>query len=157
MSRPWVFSWPRFWRLWLKGSKRRRHQQICARPRLEALEDRTVPSFVPLNPAHLYDLNGTLADSQGGPAMVADGGVLGATGYAFSANHGLRLAGALADANTYSVVLSLSINPGGFYEKLIDFANRSSDYGLYLAGSRLQLYPGASGSTTIANNTEFQL
>jgi hypothetical protein len=52
----------------------RRPTPAC-QPRVEALEERLAPT---VNPVHLYDLNGTLADRLGGPALVADGGTLSA-------------------------------------------------------------------------------
>lgn len=39
----------------------------------------------------VYDLNGTLAEANGGPALVAHGGTLGPTGYAFGPNTGLSV------------------------------------------------------------------
>ena len=41
--------------------------------------------------AHIYELNGSLADSLGGPALSAAGGTLNATNYSFAANQGLSL------------------------------------------------------------------
>jgi hypothetical protein len=41
-----------------------------------------------------YDLNGSLAESSGGPSLVSDGGALGTTGgYYFGQNQGLSLSG----------------------------------------------------------------
>ena len=48
--------------------------------------------------AHIYELNGSLADSLGGPALVAAGGTLNATNYSFAANQGLSLLNGLANA-----------------------------------------------------------
>src|SRR5687767_7396790 len=111
---------------------------------LEKLEDRTLPSVAPAGADLYYDLEGSLADQHGGPALIADGGVLDNGRYHFGASQGLRLAGALADTSTYSVVLSLNIDSGSFFKKLIDFQDRLSDDGLYLSGASLQLYPGPS-------------
>src|SRR5262249_30710110 len=61
-------------------------------------------------PDHFYGLDGSLADQMGGPVLTDDGGVLGSGSYTFSANHGLRLTGALADPATYSILLSLNID-----------------------------------------------
>ncbi len=49
------------------------------------------------NLIHTYDLNGSLADALGGPALVANGGTLNATNYSFGPNQGLTLTGALAE------------------------------------------------------------
>src|SRR5207247_1780441 len=102
------------------------------------------------------ELNGSLADQLGGPSLVADGGVLDATRYTFGANQGLRLTGALADTANYSVVICMefdSLDP--YFKKVLDFAQRSSDNGLYLSGSQLTLYPGAAGASSVAADTDF--
>src|SRR5438552_2123168 len=92
---------------------------------LEALEDRCVPSATPV---HVYDLNGSLADNLGGPALTADGGTLTASRYVFDASQGLRLSGALADTGNYSVVVVAQLDSlNDFFLKLIDFQDRTSD------------------------------
>ena len=40
---------------------------------------------------HDYELNGSFADSLGGPALVPAGGTLNATNYSFAPNQGLSL------------------------------------------------------------------
>lgn len=40
---------------------------------------------------HVYNLNGSYADANGGPSLTGDGGTLGATGYTFGPNQGLSL------------------------------------------------------------------
>src|SRR4051794_40331671 len=100
-----MFS-PRSLVSWLSGRGARR-----ARPRrrlgFERLEDRCVPAGLSVPAAHVYDLNGTLSDRMGGPALVSDGGSLQAQPgrYVFGTNQGLRLSGALADTSSYSVVM----------------------------------------------------
>src|SRR5437879_3181591 len=92
-------------------------------PGLETLEDRSLPSAMPV---HLYELSGSPADQLGGPALVADGGTFTGGGYVFSANQGLHLTGALADTSTYSVVLLANLNFGStFYKKVVDFHART--------------------------------
>src|SRR5262245_43564427 len=86
---------------------------------VELLEGRDVPSVSPL---HLYELNGTLADTLGGPTLASDGGVLNANRYVFNPNQGLRLSGGLADTTNYSVVMTASMNSlNPFFKKVIDF------------------------------------
>ena len=46
-------------------------------------------------PIHVYELDGTLADSLSGPALVSAGGTLNATSYSFGPNQGLSLSNGL--------------------------------------------------------------
>src|SRR5262245_20228695 len=88
------------------------------RPTLETLEDRVVPAAATLS--HLYDLNDSLADAFGGPALLADGGTLNATNYSFNNNQGLRLINGLADTSNYSVAMKMTIFNTTFYKKILD-------------------------------------
>lgn len=45
--------------------------------------------------AHDYGFAGTLADSLGGPSLIANGGTVNATDYSFAAGQGLSLTNAL--------------------------------------------------------------
>src|SRR5260370_419835 len=124
-------------------------------PGVETLEDRWLPSATPV---HLYALTGSLADQMGGAALTADGGTLVGGRYVFDANQGLRLTGGLADTTNYSVVLDANLNfTGSYYKKLIDFHARTTDDGLYVSGSNLQVYPGPSGTGIITSNQDFQV
>jgi VCBS repeat-containing protein len=121
------------------------------------LEDRLLLSTVA---SHIYELNGSLADQSGGPALVADGGVLGATRYTFGANQGLRLTGALADTTNYSVAIRMeydSLSPQ--WKKVLDFSQRASDSGLYIQNAQLNLIQGftvgMAGASTVSANTDF--
>src|SRR5207253_3456441 len=88
----------------------------------------------------------------------AEGGTLTSSHDLFSPDQGLRLTGGLADTANYTVVLVANLSSAGsFYKKVIDFQARGSDDGLYVAGSQLQLYPGASGPGTVAGDADFQL
>src|SRR5262249_29514860 len=131
----------------------RSRKKAPCRPTLESLEDRVVPATL----LHLYDLNGTLSDALGGPALVSDGGPLTATGDNYSANQGLRLTGGLASTTNYSMVMDVNIPGGSFFKNLIDFQNRQFDMGLYDAGTRLQLYPLGAGSGDVPFNTDVQI
>ena len=57
---------------------------------------------------HDYQLNGSLADTLGGPSLVSAGGVLSANGYSFGANQGLSLSNALGDNGNYSIEMQFS-------------------------------------------------
>ncbi|HEX9637490.1 MAG TPA: hypothetical protein VGB99_08145, partial [Acidobacteriota bacterium] len=63
-------------------------------------------------PTHVYELNGSLADTLGGPSLVASGsGVLGATGYTVAAHDsGLSLTGAM-NPLSYSIEMVIRIDP----------------------------------------------
>ena len=80
---------------------------------------------------HVYELNGSFADSLGGPDLVPNGGSLGPTEYTFGPNEGLALSNAI-DPLTYSIEITFRITERlTGYIKLIDFANLSVDLGLY--------------------------
>jgi len=52
---------------------------------------------------HDYQLNGSLADALGGPALVDLGGTLGADRFSFANNLGLRLTAGLPNPDNYSI------------------------------------------------------
>ncbi|MBC8104748.1 MAG: PEP-CTERM sorting domain-containing protein [Cytophagales bacterium] len=96
-------------------------------------------------PTHIYDLNGSLADSLGGPAITNSlGGVLGASGVTFSDNQGLSLSGALSPT-TYSIEMQFSITDTSGFARLIDFKNRTSDTGLYNLNTSLNFFNVVTG------------
>ena len=102
---------------------------------------------------HDYQLNGTLADALGGPALVAAGGALGGSGYSFAPNQGLSLSNGLAGGNgNYSIEMSFSFSTIGGYRKILDFKDRSSDNGLYALGNALNFYPINTNGSAFANN-----
>jgi hypothetical protein len=150
----WVSNWRWIWDRWRR--QRPGTPRIARwRPSLEALEDRLAPSVTPV---HLYDFSTSLADAMGGPALLADGGTLAGGRYVFGPNQGLRLNGGLANPADYSVTMSLSVNSlSPYFSKLIDFQGRTIDVGLYLAGGRLDLYPGLSGPDSVTANQDFQV
>ncbi len=92
---------------------------------------------------HDYQLNGSLADSLGGPSLVAAGGVLSANGYAFGANQGLSLSNGLGDNGNYSIELQFSFSDVSGYRKVLDFKDRADDKGFYVLTSNLNFYPFA--------------
>jgi len=99
---------------------------------------------------HIYELNGSFADSLGGPSLVPNGGVLGATGYTFGFGQGPSVSNAI-NPTTYSIEMLFSINQTDGFRKLIDFKNLTSDNGLYNLDTALNFFPvttGPSGSFT---------
>lgn len=90
---------------------------------------------------HNYDLNGTFEDSLGGPPLVGNGGSLGASGYTFAAQQGPSLSGALPSPGNYTIEMGVTLSTTSSYRKLIDFANLTSDSGLYNYSTELYFYP----------------
>jgi hypothetical protein len=90
-----------------------------------------------------YELNGSYAESNGGPSLVPLGGTLSATGYTFGVNEGLSLSGTgISDAYSIDIRFSFddvnaSINT---FQKILDFKNRTSDSGLYSESGQLVLF-----------------
>jgi hypothetical protein len=95
-----------------------------------------------------YELNGSYAESNGGPSLVPYGGTLAANGYYFEINEGLSLSGTgifdaySIDIRFYFDEVNASIND---YQKIIDFKDRTSDSGLYSVSGQLVLF-ATSGS-----------
>ena len=96
---------------------------------------------------YTYELNGSYAETNGGPSLVSYGGTLGDTGYTFGVNAGLSLSDTginIGISDAYSIAIrfyfddvNASINT---YEKILDFKNRTSDSGLYSASGQLLLF-----------------
>src|SRR5437868_919869 len=78
--RAWFPSLLRPWPASRKSGPAQR-KPFTFRPWIETLEDR---SLLSVTPAHLYNLNGSLTDAMGGPALVADGGTLANGRYSFN-------------------------------------------------------------------------
>jgi len=109
---------------------------------------------------HLYQLNGSLADSLGGPALTAFGGTLGAGGYNFAADQGLSLAYALGGVYTIDLAFrfdALYANSGSGYQKIIDFNSLTSDAGLYARAGSVDLYPATSTAPLLSAGVEQRL
>ncbi len=98
--------------------------------------------------SHLYSLNNSLADDLGGPSLTADDdATISPGGYAFDANEGPSLSGALANNSEYSILVDFSLANTEGFRKIIDFKNRASDDGVYNRDQALRFF-GASSSTT---------
>lgn len=97
---------------------------------------------------HQYRLNNSLADDFGGPSLVANGGTFTADRYVFGINQGLTLNENLGSVYTIDFVYNFSVHSG--YRKLIDYANRTSDNGVYAYNGRALFYvSGAVGNVGI--------
>lgn len=110
-------------------------------------------SASPLAAAPLYDyqLNGTYADTNGGPPLSPDGGTLGPTGYTFAANQGLNISG-ITNGSVYSIDMIFQFIDVTGYRKILDFSNLGPDTGLYVLDGALNFYDVATGFKTIAAN-----
>lgn len=110
--------------------------------------------LIPLSPAHDYPLKGNFLDANGGPSLIGTGGTITASGYVFAAAQGPRLLNALTNTGNYTIQLVFSMNDVSGYRKVIDFANRGSDAGLYVLNGELIFYGGnvAGQANTIADN-----
>lgn len=104
---------------------------------------------------HLYQLNGSLTDTLGGPALVAHGGTLGATSYSFGKNQGLTLAADLGAVYTVDMVMSFDGHSG--WQKIIDFKSLSVDAGMYTSGAKWDFYPVGAYTDTPADGQSARL
>ena len=87
---------------------------------------------------HQYELNGSLKDQLGGPDLVANGGSLGATAYAFKTNQGLQLNEKIGA--TYTIDMVFHFDALGSWRKIVDFGDLKSDAGFYAWGNELDFY-----------------
>jgi PEP-CTERM motif len=104
---------------------------------------------------HVYDLNGSFADSLGGNSLVGLGGALGPTGYSFGPNQGLSLdlTGIVSDAGPYTIEIDFSFTDTSGYRKILDFDNLAADAGLYNLSTDVNVFNAAfSPSGVIEDN-----
>jgi hypothetical protein len=90
-----------------------------------------------LQPIHLYELDGSYADTFGGPSLVGAGGTFVPAGYQFDANQGLRVDGALP-ASIYSVDIQFSFTDVSDWRKILDYEGLANDTGLYIYRGAVQ-------------------
>lgn len=94
---------------------------------------------------HIYNLNGTYADANGGPSLAAIGGTLGPNGFSFGFNEGLSLTGVFG--SEYTVAMRFRFDDVTGYRRIIDFQNRTSDNGPYVLDGAANFYNIATGPT----------
>lgn len=97
-----------------------------------------------------YELENSFADQQDGPDVVPLGGTLQGKGYAFGQNEGLSSSGVLA-ATGYSIEFVFRLNSVDGLRKVIDFAELTSNSGLYL-DEGITKFVDAASPTTITGN-----
>lgn len=100
---------------------------------------------------HSYELNGSLADSLGGPSLVAEGGTLNSDSYSFGPNQGLTLSGAFstgtATNGNYSIEIAFRFSDLSGFRKILDFKNLGSDSGLYILNTAFNFFPEVTGAS----------
>lgn len=88
---------------------------------------------------HNYPINGSLADSLGGPSLVSLGGSVLPTRYDFEAGGGLSLSGAI-HPESYRIDMVFELERTSSWRKIIDFKNLGSDNGLYVLDGQFVFY-----------------
>lgn len=106
------------------------------------------------NLVHLYEFNGSFADSLGGPALVNNGGTLSGGSLLFGANQGPTLDIESDLAGDYSIGLRFSFDAVSGYRKIVDYQDRTADYGMYLDSGVLTLYNYSWVGTTALNPSQ---
>lgn len=106
---------------------------------------------------HDYQLNGTLADSLGGPSMTlfnrnGTNGTIGTTGFSFVDNGGLQLTNGLTNTGNYSIEMSFQFQDASGWQRILDFKNGTTDRGLYSYWNNLQFYPHTTGASMFFPN-----
>jgi hypothetical protein len=87
---------------------------------------------------HVYYLDGSLGDAQGGPDLVATGGDLGADGFRFEPGDGLTAPIDLG--SDYTIEMRVRIDEYDHAAKLLDFSDRATDGGLYIFEPAMVLF-----------------
>ena len=97
-------------------------------------------------PTHLYELNNSLADTLGGPALSDFGGTLGASSFSFDVDQGLAVDNAVGP-DVYTIDTSFVFESTSGYRRIVDFKGGASDTGLYNLGTALNFYNVATGAS----------
>lgn len=96
---------------------------------------------------HAWELNGSTADTLGGPDMVLDDPTgLGATGYVFDYYEGANMSGTGIGA-TYSMEMRFSLDDLSYFARIIDFKNVYDDDGLFSYYDSLTVWGGGGALT----------
>ena len=106
---------------------------------------------------HDYQFQNNLNDSVGSVALTADGGTLGSGIYTFGSNQGLTLSSGLVSGDSYSIEMNFNYSSLSGWQKIVDFADKTSDNGLYTYGNNLQFYPTVTGTTSLTTGTNENL
>lgn len=90
---------------------------------------------------HDYNLTNSLSDLVGSTPLNSDGGTVTPSGYSFLPNQGLNVSSALSSTANYSLLLDFSFQNLTSDRKIVDFANRTADAGLYDLDANLYYLP----------------
>jgi Ca2+-binding RTX toxin-like protein len=122
---------------------------------IEPLENRRL--FAAAVVSHIYDLNNSLTDSLGGPALTSINGSLTSTGFNFNRGGGLSVSNAVTSTE-YSIELKYKFasNSISSWRRVISFKNLTDDLGLYEHGVRVDFFniTGDSVATTALNTVK---
>src|ERR1700744_3308 len=92
----------------------------------------SAPALAQVTASHIYNLNGTLSDSLGGPSLTTVGSAtVGASGVSYTtAGSGLSLSSsAFANSGDYAIQMVFQIDTPGWWSRLIN--SNGGDNGLY--------------------------
>ena len=92
------------------------------------------------SPTREYLFSGNLNDTNGGPALISQGGSVTSGTYVFGVNQGLLLTDPSLNTNSYTIELSFSFDTIGGFRRVLDFKNRGSDTGLYAFSQSLNFF-----------------
>jgi hypothetical protein len=146
---------PRLGPLADNGGPTKTHALLASSPAIDAIPLDVVEALVP---THDYQFNNSLADAQGGPALVALGGTLTASRYDFALNQGLNLSSPAIDPGEYTIEIFFRWNNlSGTFQKIIDFTNLTENEGLYTFGNRLRFFDQASVANQFTANVDYRL
>lgn len=99
-------------------------------------------AFAEVKPAHVYEFDGSLADSVGGPAMESAGGVLEDGHYVFKRGEGPRVSGALQSVAEYTIEMVVRLDEVANYRALINFDNLGKEErSVFVRDGCIQFYP----------------
>jgi hypothetical protein len=87
---------------------------------------------------HVYELNGSLEDDRGGPALAATGGTVGPDGFLFERGDGLTANVDLGES--YTIEFRVRIDEWDHAAKLLDFHDLGDDSGFYVFEEARLLY-----------------
>ena len=102
-------------------------------------------------PAGVYELDSNLDETNGGPSLMSLGGILFSKGYLFDENQGLVL-DSLLSSESYSIEFVVKFDDPVARAKILDFANLSSDSGLYVEDGTLLFIDASTPRRVDAND-----
>lgn len=102
-------------------------------------------------PSRIYDFNNSYADTNGGSAMVPNGGTLGATGYTFAAGQGPNVSNALSNTGEYTIEMLFRFDTVSGYRSILSFNGLTLDEAIYCSNGSVIFYNYSPGNSTTAD------